>query len=366
MLRNGVIMAVINLEGFERRYINDCVGYGLFTTKHFSKGDFLLEYRGKLRKGNCNNDNDYTFFFNHQGVEYSIDNAMNPNSCMARWINDAKDTPNCVMKKLVFESCDEPHLCLFALFDLEVGSELRYNYGIDNLPWRQTKWKQDHSDNDCPCQLYSPSFHDEPQQSHINAGHAAQMPSKLSIAEPHQSHIVSGGPHCLKKDVQAADQMPSKSLDEPQQSHIVGGPHCLDKDVQSADQTPLKSSLDESQKSHIIVRKHAPSYPVEDSLDSPDEYPSDEDDPDFIPDSNSSDEDIVPESSDEISLRSPSPVIPIPSRESSNHPVSSDETVSSTSEIEVMTTSNSEGSATGTNHSTAHFVFSNRRNYHAI
>ena len=39
------------------------------------------------------------------------------------------------MKKLVFNNV--PHLCLFALTDINQGAELRYNYGEDDYPWRK-------------------------------------------------------------------------------------------------------------------------------------------------------------------------------------------------------------------------------------
>ncbi|XP_038047975.1 uncharacterized protein LOC119722056 isoform X2 [Patiria miniata] len=31
----------------------------------------------------------------------------------------------------------DDHLCLFATEDLPIGAELRYDYGIPNLPWRK-------------------------------------------------------------------------------------------------------------------------------------------------------------------------------------------------------------------------------------
>lgn len=30
-----------------------------------------------------------------------------------------------------------PHLCIFALKDIQSGDELRYDYGIADLPWRK-------------------------------------------------------------------------------------------------------------------------------------------------------------------------------------------------------------------------------------
>ena len=30
-----------------------------------------------------------------------------------------------------------PHLCIFATKDISIGEELRYDYGIADLPWRK-------------------------------------------------------------------------------------------------------------------------------------------------------------------------------------------------------------------------------------
>ena len=39
-----------------------------------------------------------------------------------------------MVKKVVVHSL--PHLCLFALKDITFGTELRYDYGVKDLPWR--------------------------------------------------------------------------------------------------------------------------------------------------------------------------------------------------------------------------------------
>ncbi|KAJ8321232.1 hypothetical protein KUTeg_001215 [Tegillarca granosa] len=37
----------LDQEGFEKKFISNYIGYGVFTTKNFNKGDFLLEYVGE-------------------------------------------------------------------------------------------------------------------------------------------------------------------------------------------------------------------------------------------------------------------------------------------------------------------------------
>ena len=39
------------------------------------------------------------------------------------------------MKKVVVDNV--PHLCLFAIRDITINEELRYDYGINDLPWRK-------------------------------------------------------------------------------------------------------------------------------------------------------------------------------------------------------------------------------------
>lgn len=53
---------------------------------------------------------------------------------MCRYVND--DTKaNATMKLKVFNNY--PRLCLFALQDINIGEEIRYDYGDENVPWRQ-------------------------------------------------------------------------------------------------------------------------------------------------------------------------------------------------------------------------------------
>ncbi|XP_022106564.1 uncharacterized protein LOC110987795 isoform X2 [Acanthaster planci] len=120
-------------EGFEKRFVSAHIGHGIFTTKPFGKGQFLLEYRGSLAPSKEEDDNTFQFHFKHNNVTYSID-AFD-STCLARWINDDWKTPNCIMKKMVFHD-RTPHLCLFSLCDIDVDEELRYDYGVADLPWR--------------------------------------------------------------------------------------------------------------------------------------------------------------------------------------------------------------------------------------
>ena len=62
----------------------------------------------------------------------SVD-ATNPDGRLGRLVNDSAK-PNCVMRKKLLDGV--PVLCIYALKDLESNTELRYDYGVDSLPWR--------------------------------------------------------------------------------------------------------------------------------------------------------------------------------------------------------------------------------------
>jgi len=64
---------------------------------------------------------------------WSID-ATEDDGSLGRLANDEHKRPNCVMKLVEIDSC--PRLCLFALTDLQPGTELRYDYGVGNYTWR--------------------------------------------------------------------------------------------------------------------------------------------------------------------------------------------------------------------------------------
>ncbi|XP_064601264.1 N-lysine methyltransferase KMT5A-A-like [Liolophura sinensis] len=131
-------------EGFEVRYINGYIGHGVFASQKFNTGDFLLEYKGDLvsRKEGERREAQYTptkgsflMFFSYDGKRLCMDGTEDPfDTNMARMINDEGENPNCVMRAISF--LGRPRLCLFALKDINIGEELRYDYGVEDLPWR--------------------------------------------------------------------------------------------------------------------------------------------------------------------------------------------------------------------------------------
>uniref|UniRef100_A0A1A7Z792 SET domain-containing protein n=1 Tax=Nothobranchius furzeri TaxID=105023 RepID=A0A1A7Z792_NOTFU len=132
----------IDKPGLIEQFINSYKGRGVIATKVFKQGDFVLEYRGKLCKEdsilqkNKYSDTEEVFLFDFQwqGNGWCVDASVEDKS-LGRLVNDDHQRPNCKMKTVEVEGL--PHLCLFALRDIDPGEEITYNYGKANWPWRK-------------------------------------------------------------------------------------------------------------------------------------------------------------------------------------------------------------------------------------
>ncbi|XP_051246592.1 uncharacterized protein LOC127357967 isoform X5 [Dicentrarchus labrax] len=127
----------------EVKYINSFKGRGVFAKAHFHKGDFVVEYRGELINSEESQRRRRTyhvrctvfmFDFHWQERTWCID-AGREDGSLGRLVNDDHNHPNCKMKKVISEG--KPHLCLFALRDINVGEEITYDYGGTDWPWRR-------------------------------------------------------------------------------------------------------------------------------------------------------------------------------------------------------------------------------------
>ncbi|KAJ8049629.1 Histone-lysine N-methyltransferase PR-Set7 [Holothuria leucospilota] len=116
-------------------------GYGVYAQKHYFKQEFLLEYPGQLisEKDGEKREKEYPpdkgsflYFFKDRGKNYCVD-ATNSKGA-GRMVNDSI-RPNAVMKIVILDNI--PHLCLFALQHISPGEEIRFDYGVPNLPWRK-------------------------------------------------------------------------------------------------------------------------------------------------------------------------------------------------------------------------------------
>ncbi|XP_034549759.1 N-lysine methyltransferase KMT5A-A-like [Notolabrus celidotus] len=129
-------------DGFDIKYIDSFKGRGVFSSRHFQKGDFLVEYRGEVitqqeyeRRHRVYHDalQVFMFEFRFNGKQSCIDAAREDGS-LGRLVSDDHVNPNSTMETIRVDG--KPHLCLFALKDISPGEEITYNYGDSDWPWR--------------------------------------------------------------------------------------------------------------------------------------------------------------------------------------------------------------------------------------
>ncbi|KAK6483500.1 N-lysine methyltransferase KMT5A-B-like [Huso huso] len=123
-------------------------GRGVFATKHFQKGEFVVEYHGDLieftdakkREGMYAQDPTagcYMYYFQYLTKTYCVD-ATNETGRLGRLINHSKNG-NCQTK--LHDINGIPHLILVASRDIEKDEELLYDYGdrskasLEAHPW---------------------------------------------------------------------------------------------------------------------------------------------------------------------------------------------------------------------------------------
>ncbi|XP_054461684.1 uncharacterized protein LOC129097029 isoform X2 [Anoplopoma fimbria] len=124
----------------KERHIDPFKGRGVFTHEAIEASTFVVEYQGKIfslketSQKKCGDTlNNYLFDFSWNEKSWRID-AANEDGTLGRFVNDDHTSPNCEMKKIVFEG--KPHLCLFALTEISPGEEITYSYGDSSYPWR--------------------------------------------------------------------------------------------------------------------------------------------------------------------------------------------------------------------------------------
>ena len=72
-------------------------------------------------------------------IYYSVDGTFSQR--MGRMINDGiGEDQNAEMRRLYID--EHPYLAVFATRDILPGEEIRYDYGIKTLPWRQAMKKE--------------------------------------------------------------------------------------------------------------------------------------------------------------------------------------------------------------------------------
>lgn len=56
---------------------------------------------------------------------------------LGRYVNDGIFKEQNGKVRVVLDSAGKPHLCIFASKNIEKGDEIRFDYGVKNLPWRK-------------------------------------------------------------------------------------------------------------------------------------------------------------------------------------------------------------------------------------
>lgn len=136
----------LDQDGFSKQFINKYIGFGVFATKHFARGDFLLEYVGEhISLGEANKREKrrkstrcYMYYYRHKEKTFCVD-ATKPSDRLCRLVNDERPKKcNAIMKLKIFSNEQYPRLCLYALRDITTGEEITYDYGDqENMEWRK-------------------------------------------------------------------------------------------------------------------------------------------------------------------------------------------------------------------------------------
>ncbi|XP_067296145.1 N-lysine methyltransferase KMT5A-like isoform X2 [Pseudorasbora parva] len=189
------ILSLRDKPGFMERFIDSNKGRGVFATHPVEAGEFVLEYRGELISAEECQARDYTeiqstflFEFEWQKRHWCID-ASKEDGSLGRLINDNHKSPNCTMKKIVVN--DRPHLCLFAVKKIEIGSEIEYNYGDSQWPWRKKGPKQQTCALKTKTSLTDQSSHDAP---HTHAA-VSQGPKQQTCALKTKTSLTDQSSH---------------------------------------------------------------------------------------------------------------------------------------------------------------------------
>ena len=112
-------------------------GRGIYATKPFVQGQFLVEYTGDLidldearqREATYNANpkvGSYVYYFHHRGRHWCID-ATRHNG-LGRLVNHSRRHPNCKTKVFMAAQDDDPRLILVAKEDIKPGEGINIQF----------------------------------------------------------------------------------------------------------------------------------------------------------------------------------------------------------------------------------------------
>ncbi|XP_051285298.1 uncharacterized protein LOC127379576 isoform X6 [Dicentrarchus labrax] len=240
----------------EVKYINAVKGRGIFALSSFSKGDFVLEYRGDMidnaesqRRRRIYHPSCVAFMFSFKwrGRTWCID-ASQEDGSFGRLVNDEHIRPNCRMKRIDVDR--KPHLCLFALNDIQHGEEITYDYGGEDCPQRMQMTMNAADviipvDSSHPADLLETRMdetaQDTNQQMTMNAADGV-----ISGESSHSAVLL--GPHMDETAQDTNQQMTMNAADgvisgESSHSAVLLGPH-MDETAQDTNQQMTMNAAD--------------------------------------------------------------------------------------------------------------------------
>ncbi|XP_039453940.1 uncharacterized protein LOC120432800 [Oreochromis aureus] len=196
------------------QWINDYKGRGVFASEPNEKGSFVVEYRGELiseherdkrQKKYTEKQTAFLFDFKWKNNTWCID-ASREDDSLGRLVNDDHKYPNCKMKQLAVQ--DKPHLCLFAIDNIQAESEITYDYGESMWPWRALTPSAEVLSHPHKDQL-------TPSAEVLSHPHKDQLtPSAEVLSHPHKDQLVSDIPTSFFQQTPSAEVLSHPHKDQ--------------------------------------------------------------------------------------------------------------------------------------------------------
>ena len=150
-------------------YTIDDRGWGLRLEEKVKKGDFIIEYVGEIidqellhkrlaaKKETARNN----YYIMSIGPGLYVDSEKKGN--LARFMNSSCD-PNCISQKWTEQRTSETHVGLFATRDLNIGTELTFNYAFEDFGMLGKSKERSFS---CRCGSSNCNMMNEQEREHV-------------------------------------------------------------------------------------------------------------------------------------------------------------------------------------------------------
>ncbi|XP_046373724.1 pollen-specific leucine-rich repeat extensin-like protein 1 [Haliotis rufescens] len=264
-------MTGVDKEDFTVRFISQYKGQGVFTTKHFQRGDFLLEYIGQTLSAVEGEERltgpdvgSFLFFVNKNLCIHATDSR-----CYGKFVNDSmtKRRANALMKPLHLR--DKTHLCLFAKRDISPNEEVTYYYGPtdEQMYWRLGKQ---------PEQFYNAETPDRPPVKrppispvYTSIGTSGETPDRPPVERPPISPVHTS--------IGTSGETPDRPVERPQISPVhtsIGtSGETPDRPVERPPISPVHTSIGTSGETPDRPVERPPISPVHTSIGTSGETP---------------------------------------------------------------------------------------------